>query len=126
MSEENYKRIFSKNLNFYLEKFNKNQNDLINDLGLKSSTVSNWCTGQKLPRMNKIQMLADYFGISKSDLIEDPNTIKGEDSELQEYLDYLKNRPELKMLFSVSKDATKEDVEKAVRIIEALRGQGNE
>lgn len=48
------------------------------------------------------------------------------DSELQEYLDYLKNRPELKMLFSVSKDATKEDVEKAVRIIEALRGQGNE
>lgn len=44
--------------------------DLVNDLQLSQSTVSNWCTGLKLPRMNKIQMLADYFGIEKSDLLE--------------------------------------------------------
>ena len=71
MSEDEYKRIFSKNLRYYMELHNKNQMDLMKDLELSSSTVSNWCTGLKLPRMDKIQILADYFGILKSDLIEE-------------------------------------------------------
>ena len=45
--------------------------------------------------------------------------------ELTEYLEELKTRPEMKMLFSVAKGATKEDIEKAVAIIEALRKTGN-
>jgi repressor LexA len=70
MSEDEYEIIFSKNLKHYLEEAGKTQTDLINDLNLSSSTVSNWCTAQKMPRMNKVQMLADYLGIEKSDLIE--------------------------------------------------------
>lgn len=46
-----------------------------------------------------------------------------EDEELTEYLEELKNRPEMRMLFSLTKGATKEDVEKAVRIIEAALGK---
>ena len=70
MSESEYKKIFSNNLKYYMDLNKKNQMDLVNDLTLSQSTVSNWCTGLKLPRMNKIQMLADYFGIEKSDLLE--------------------------------------------------------
>lgn len=44
-----------------------------------------------------------------------------DDEELQEYLEELKNRSEMRMLFSLAKGATKEDVEKAVKIIEALK-----
>ncbi len=73
MAEDEYKRIFAKNLRYYMEQNNKNQMDLMQDLNLSSSTVSNWCTGLKLPRMDKVQMLADYFGILKSDLIEEKN-----------------------------------------------------
>ena len=69
MSEQEYRTTFSKNLKYYMELFNKTQSDLVNDLKLSQSTVSNWCTGTKLPRMNKIQMLADYFGVDKSDLL---------------------------------------------------------
>ena len=68
MSENEYRKIFSKNLRYYMNKYNS---DLINDLGLSSSTISNWCTGEKLPRMDKVQILADYFHINKSDLIEE-------------------------------------------------------
>lgn len=69
-----------------------------------------------------MQLLADYFGILKSDLTEEHETSKmTDDIELQEYLEELKNRSELRMLFSLTKGATKEDVEKAVRIIEALK-----
>lgn len=69
-----------------------------------------------------MQLLADYFGVLKSDLTEEHETSKMTDNiELQEYLEELKNRRELRMLFSLTKGATKEDVEKAVRIIEALK-----
>lgn len=71
MRDVEYKEIFSKKLKHYMEANGKNQMDLMRDLKLSSSTVSSWCTGQKLPRMGKIQMLADYFGVNKSDLIED-------------------------------------------------------
>lgn len=71
MADDKYKKIFAKNLNHYLALHHKSQVDLIKDLNLSSSTLSNWCTGLKLPRMDKVQLLADYFGILKSDLLEE-------------------------------------------------------
>lgn len=47
-----------------------------------------------------------------------------DDEELTEYLDALRTRPEIKMMFQLTKDATKEDVEKAVKVIEAMFGKG--
>ena len=116
------KKIFAKNLNYYMTTNNKTQSDLVTDLNLTASTVSDWANGKKYPRVDKMQLLADYFGILRSDLTEEHETSKmTDDIELQEYLEELKNRSELRMLFSLTKGATKEDVEKAVRIIEALK-----
>lgn len=116
------KKIFVKNLNYYMTINNKKQADLVTELGLKTSTVSDWVNGKKYPRVDKMQLLADYFGILKSDLTEEHETSKlTDDIELQEYLEELKNRSEMRMLFSLAKGATKEDVEKAVKIIEALK-----
>ncbi len=64
------KRIFAENLNRYLSKAQKTQIDVATDLNIKPSTFSSWCTGQKMPRMDKIELLAGYFGIMKSELIE--------------------------------------------------------
>lgn len=71
MSDEQYRKTFVKKLHYYMKLKGINQTDIMKALGLSSSTVSNWCTGQKMPRMGKIQMLADYFGVEKSDLIEE-------------------------------------------------------
>lgn len=71
MGEKEYQKIFSKNLRKYMALHSKTQIDLINDLGLDKSTVSTWVNGTRLPRMDKINMLAEYFGINRSDLIED-------------------------------------------------------
>lgn len=86
----NEKLIFSKMLNYYMNKNGKTQVDLINDLGINKSTISTWCNGTKMPRMGTIQTLADYFGIMKSDLIEEkPATIEddglsGQEKQLSE------------------------------------------
>ena len=74
MPEELYKKIFSKNLNHYMEINGKNQSDIVNDLGFNKSAVSTWCNGTRLPRMDKVEALARYFGINRSDLIEEKTT----------------------------------------------------
>ena len=71
MVDDQYKRIFSKNLRFYMTQNNKEQIDLINDLGFNKSAVSTWCNGTRFPRMDKVDALAKYFGINRSDLIEE-------------------------------------------------------
>ena len=70
-----------------------------------------------------LSKIAAHFGVSVDYLLGKKNEkplING-DEELTEYVEMLKNRPECRMLFQLSKNATKEDVEAAVRIIEALR-----
>lgn len=39
--------------------------------GVSDKAVCTWENGQKTPRMGAIQKIADYFGIKKSDIIED-------------------------------------------------------
>lgn len=119
---EKMKAIFASNLKYYMERNGVTQDDIVKRFELTASTVSDWVNGKKYPRIDKIQMLADFFGIMKSDLTEDKST----DGELAEYLEQLRTRPEMKMLFKLTKNATKEDVQKAVKVIEALFGHENE
>lgn len=64
------KRIFAKNLNSIMEECDRTPADIVNLLGVSKSTVSSWRNGEKMPRMDKIEALANYFGCLKSDLIE--------------------------------------------------------
>lgn len=122
IESERNKKIFAKNFNYYLAINGKNQNDIVRDLNITASTVSDWANGKKYPRVDKMQKLADYFGVLKSDLTEEHiESQLTDDIELQEYLEELKNRSEMRMLFSLAKNATKEDVLQAVKIIEALK-----
>lgn len=63
--------IFSKNLNYYMKRSGKNTADLAADLSFPFSTVSDWVHGKKYPRMDKVQIIADYFGVLKSNLTEE-------------------------------------------------------
>lgn len=71
MTDEEQKRIFAKNLNYYISINNKQQNEIAKDLNINASTLNMWCKGNSFPGLGKIQKLADYFGIGKSDLIDE-------------------------------------------------------
>lgn len=71
MSEEKNKSILANNLTYYMNLNKIDRNTLCDALKLKYSTVSEWLSGKKYPRIDKIELLAEYFGIQKSDLIED-------------------------------------------------------
>lgn len=69
---EYLRKIFAENLKYYMDKNKKSKNDLSTDLQFKYSTVRDWVSGAKYPRMDKVQKLATYFNIKKSDLTELP------------------------------------------------------
>lgn len=71
MSDLGNKEIFAKNLKYYMELNNKDRNDISKDLDLPYTTITSWYNGEFYPRIDKIQLLANYFGIQKSDLVED-------------------------------------------------------
>lgn len=71
MTDEQQKKIFSKNLNYYISINRKLQNEVAKDLGINASTLNMWCNGNSFPGIGKIQKLADYFKIGKSDLLDE-------------------------------------------------------
>ena len=73
MSDLGNKEIFAKNLKYYMNLYKKDRYDVCKDLNFKYSTFSDWCNGKKYPRIDKIEILANYFHIEKSDLIENKN-----------------------------------------------------
>ena len=68
------KQIFAKNLVYYIERSGKSQKDLAEMVGVAASTFNDWVKAKKYPRIDKIEIMANYFGIQKSDLIEEKMT----------------------------------------------------
>lgn len=71
MNDLNYMDTFIKNLKYYMTLNNKTRIDICNDLSLPYTTFAEWYNGKVYPRIDKIELLANYFNIKKSDLIEE-------------------------------------------------------
>lgn len=83
MDDNKQKEIFRRNLLRYLG--TTPQAEVAKAINVSPQTFNTWCQGKALPRIGKVQSLADYFGINKSDLIEE----KSSDNEIEneEYLE---------------------------------------
>ena len=71
MVKDNAREIFANNLQQLLDRNGKDQVDIVRDLNYKQPTVSDWVRGKKYPRPDKMEELADYFGVSMSDLTDE-------------------------------------------------------
>lgn len=67
----NNKEIMSKNIKYYLSRKHLNVKDFAKQLGFKYTTVLDWVNGNTYPRIDKIEKMAKYFGVNKSDLVEE-------------------------------------------------------
>ena len=74
-----HREIFSRNLNRKMKDAGKTRTDICDALGFSYYTVTDWVKGKKMPRMDKVEKLAKYFGCLISDLIEE----KSDDKERQ-------------------------------------------
>lgn len=96
-------------------------------LQVSKSAISMWEKDLCSPSADLIERFADIYGVSTDYIItgRESNAPKGyyHDQEAAEYAEYLRTRPHAKILFSASKDMTKEDMEEAVRYIEYLKSK---
>lgn len=126
MGEDYYKLVFSKNLKRLMSLHDKTQIDLINDLGFNKSAVSTWCNGTRLPRMDKVDILAKYFGVNRSDLIEEKEDTVDEtyyfNEDARELAEFMFKNPEYKVLFDASRKVKKEDIAFVKQMIDRVRG----
>lgn len=104
---------FARALTYYLSIKGKTQQDLINDLHYSSSTVSQWCTGKNIPRMDRIEAVANYLGIDKTDLLRDPALFSKEKFSTDPALiaKLLESKPALYDLFKMSISLSDKDLE---------------
>ena len=93
MSDLENKKVFANNLKYYMDIHNIDRNKICEILDIPYTTLSDWLNAKKYPRIDKIEILANYFSILKADLIED--NYKEMYTEIEKLFD--KAKPHLKM-----------------------------
>lgn len=124
MSDLGNREIFSKNLQYYMDLYNKTRMEVAKDNNISYTTLTSWLKGDNYPRIDKIEMLANYFRVNKADLIENKyanNEPYYNDPAVTEYAQAIKDNPDLKILFDASKDMSKNDIDFVLNTIEMLK-----
>lgn len=71
MTNEEYAKIISKNLVRLIYESGKTQKEIAQDLGVSTSALSSWVNGERIPKMSKIDMMCNYFGCKRTDIMEE-------------------------------------------------------
>ena len=71
----NTREIFKMNLNKYIEASGKNKKVISEEMGVPYTTLIEWANGKKFPRADGIELVAEYFNVLKSDLLEEKNKL---------------------------------------------------
>ena len=123
MSNLGNKEVFSRNLKHYMTINNKGRSEICESLKIPYTTFTDWEKGNIYPRIDKIEMLANYFGIQKSDLIEDKYDIYPNNRNLDIDPAARQLLEERKVLASKSSKATLEQLKQINKIMDALFGE---
>ena len=108
------------------------QTELAKRTGIRQSSISDWLNNRYEPKQDKVYLLASALNVSPAWLLgyDEPDIQKHKDGyytdpEAAEFAEYLRTRPEARLLFSASRGISKEDMEKAVEYIELLKLKHN-
>ena len=107
------REVFAKNLSKYLARSGRSQREMAEIVGVSPSTFNDWVNGRKYPRIDKIEFMANYFGILKSDLIEDKKESSPNDLPITEGE---------KMLLSLFRKIPESDQEMVLQMIQVALG----
>ena len=125
MSDLGNKEIMSRNIQYYMDLNNKTRQEMCDALGVKYSTFSDWVNGNTYPRIDKIEMMANYFGIKKADLVEvqstmaekNPSFYYGINEETRKIAQEIFDDKDMKLLFDLKKSAQSDELMSYARFL---------
>lgn len=97
---DNAREIFAKNFSYLLDQRGKTQLDVANHLHVATGTVSSWANGQKFPRIDSLQKIAEYLSVRMSILTEENGMSVFTEEE---------NEKKLIMAYRAADDRSRED-----------------
>ena len=121
---DNVREIFTKNLRYLMEAKGITQADICRELDVSSATVSDWCSGKKYPRPDKMQRLADLLGVLFSTLTTEGGI---QDYEDRQRLEALHQNPKLRMLFDLQMGLKPQSLDAVTAVVkEIAKERGDE
>ena len=110
------------NLKALRKQHNLSQQELAKIAGVTDKAISTWESGTRIPRMGAIQKMADYFGLQKSDIIEDNSRIlSGDGSTWTHARESEGNESDSQLLQNAKRDLSPEDYRLVIALIKRLR-----
>lgn len=117
MPESEVRRIFVQNLNALMERRGVTQTDLCRALNVSPSTAHDWCAGRKIPRIDKIQKIADFLRVDMEYLYS-RDDLSGLDD--QDRLEALHQNPRLGMLFDRQRRMSDSDIDFMIQMADRI------
>nr|DAV92614.1 MAG TPA: helix-turn-helix domain protein [Caudoviricetes sp.] len=116
---------FAKLLKYYLNLNGKTQSDMVNALGYDKSTVSGWCSGARVPKLDTIIDIANYLHVEPGDLIVEGDSKPSYyfDEETAQKAQEIFENKQLSLLFDAARDADPEDLETVHTMLMALKNK---
>lgn len=131
MSENNENlfnnQVFVNNLKYYMKEKGVTQKEIAEILGMSQGAISDWMNWRSYPRMDKLQKLAEFFEVEKSDLVED-KSVKSKYflyKKVNALEKKLRESPEAVELFIAIEELSSEDREMVKAFIDRLRRSEN-
>lgn len=122
MSGLGNKEIMAANLQYYMEKNNLSRQDLCQAIGVKYTTLTDWLKANTYPRIDKIELMANYFGITKADLVEERKEASADDTAA--FRDRMKQ--EYGVLFDLVEKADEKQRKQIETIIKTIVGEDDD
>lgn len=119
----NVRKNFQRNLNKFLQANKMNQVDLGAKLGVSSATTSDWSTGKKVPKMDRIEEIANILGVTTSMMLADEEDVSYYylDRETRDVADEISKNKELHLLFKAARDVNSADLTSISEVLKALK-----
>ena len=123
---EKDREIFGRNLTYYMNRNKVNGVTLAKYMNVSSATISDWMHGKKMPRVDKLKSLSNYFRINMTDLTDDDDEKLQQDTyyidpETAKVAQAIFDDTDLHALFDAAQNSKPEDLKMAADLLRRLK-----
>ncbi|MBR3246849.1 MAG: helix-turn-helix domain-containing protein [Clostridiales bacterium] len=98
------RQVMGQNIDYYMNRMGLERKELAKALGVPYSSLTDWMNGNSYPRIDKIQKMADFFGVEKSDLVEPRSAMKSVKATKIPILGQVAAGPAIEMIENIEGD----------------------